>query len=191
MLASRQDSVVVVVDMQPTFLAAIFEKDRVLKRCRFLVEMAFSLGVPVLATEQNVARMGGTEESLAALFALHGVSPVDKMCFSCCGSAPFMSLLEETGRKQVILVGIETHICINQTAHDLLESEMDFFHGVLIGADTTSSRSLEMHKVGLKRLRDAGAVIAHTESIAYEWLQSADDPQFRDALKLVKGYSES
>jgi nicotinamidase-related amidase len=187
MLASRVDSVVVVVDMQPTFLAAIHEKERVLSRCRFLVEMAFLLGVPVLATEQNVARMGGTEESLASLFSAHGVKPVDKMCFSCCGSTDFMSLLEETGRKQVILVGIETHICVNQTAHDLLEDTTDLFHEVLIGADAVSSRSLEMHKVGLKRLRDAGTVIAHTESIAYEWLQSAQDPQFRDALKIVKG----
>ena len=185
MLARRQDSVLIVVDMQPSFLNAIHEKERVLKRTRFVTEMAFLLDIPVLVTEQYCTRMGETEESLASLLGSHGVSPMDKMSFSCCGSALFMAALRESGRKQAMIVGIETHICVNQTAHQLLADGYEVF----VGADAVGSRFEPMYRLGLDRMGSAGAVIAHTESIAYEWLQTAEDPKFKEALKLVKEYA--
>jgi len=104
------------------------------------------------------------------------------MTFSCCGIEPFNASL--AGKKQVVLTGIETHICVNQTAHNLLDAGYD----VIVCDDAVSARSINRHKVGLKRLRDAGMTLAHTESIAYEWAGSAEHPKFRDMLALVKNH---
>lgn len=185
MLARLQDSVLIIVDMQPSFLNAIHEKDRVLSRIRFIAEIALLLNVPVLATEQYCTRMGGTEESLSTLLTSHGVKPSDKMSFSCCGSSAFMSDLNATGKKQAVIVGIETHICVNQTAHHLLSDGFE----VLVAADAVGSRYEDMYEIGLRRMADAGITIAHTESIAYEWLDTAENPKFKEALKLVKQYA--
>lgn len=177
-----ESSVVVLIDVQPSFLSGIFEADRVLARSEFVLRVAQLLSVPVLATEQYPSRMGGTHERLVPLFG-HGA--VGKMAFSCARSQPFLEALEATGRRQVVLVGIETHICVSQTAHDLLGKGFD----VVVGADAVSARTLDRHKIGLKRIRDAGAVVAHTESMAYEWMESADSPAFRGVLGLVKEFS--
>lgn len=123
--------------------------------------------------------MGGTEPSIAALLP-EPAAP--KMRFSSHGCLPSHGLFEG-GRNTAILVGIETHICVYQTAHDLLDDGLE----VIVCADAVSARTIDRHEVGLARLRDAGAVVAHTEAIVYEWMRSADHPSFRDVLKLVKG----
>jgi nicotinamidase-related amidase len=152
--------------------------DRVVDRSRFLVRVAQLLGVPVLATEQNPERMGGTVSGLADLLE----SRQSKMAFSACGASALAQHLENGTRRQAVVVGIETHICVSQTAHDLLERGFE----VAVCPDAVSARSVERHKLGMERIRDAGAVPAHTESIVYEWLGSADHPLFREALKIVK-----
>lgn len=129
--------------------------------------------------------MGGTDEDLQGILSGSRVPVYSKMSFSCTGSGEFSEWLTQQGRKQVVIIGIETHICVNQTAHHLMAQGKD----VLIAADAVGARSDEMHQVGLSRLRHAGAVVAHSESIAYEWMVSAENPQFRDVLKIVKDYS--
>lgn len=179
MLALAEDSVLVVVDLQPTFLTPIYEAERVLARSKFLCQAARLLGVPILATEQYPERMGGTEPSLLE----HLDSIFGKKAFSCLGSEEFNAALAAVERSQVVLCGIETHICINQTAHDLLTEEFEVF----LATDAISARTAEMHKTGVRRMRDEGVVASHSESIVYEWMESADHPAFRDVLKLVKG----
>jgi nicotinamidase-related amidase len=100
------------------------------------------------------------------------------------GCEPFASALRATERNQAVLVGVETHICVSQTALSLLSEGFEVF----VCADAVGARSVDRHKLGMERMRDAGAVAAHTEAIAYEWLQTADDPQFREALELIKEY---
>lgn len=178
--ANRDQSVLVVVDLQPTFMAGIYDRERVLERTKFLVQAAGLMNVPVLATEQYPERMGGTDETLTKLI---GSRPFPKMSFSCCGCEDFASALALTGRKQAILVGIETHICVSQTAVDLINQDFE----VLVCPDAVSSRSLEMHKLGMERMRDSGVWPFHTESVVYEWMETAENPRFRDVLKLVKG----
>jgi nicotinamidase-related amidase len=173
-----EESVLFVIDIQGALLPSIHEIDRVVSRTAFLIKIAKLLGVPIVTTEQNPGRMGGTEVSLASLLD----EPISKMAFSACGCHDVTSQLKRLNRKQAVLTGIETHICVSQTAHDLLEQ--DFTVGVC--PDAVSARSLERHKLGMERIRDAGAIPAHTESIAYEWLKSADHPLFREALKIVK-----
>jgi nicotinamidase-related amidase len=170
-----------VIDVQQALLSSIHEIDRVLGQASFLAKIARLLDVPVLATEQNPTRMGGTEATLAQ----HLDAPIPKMSFSCCGCTGLMDALQATGRRKVVLAGIETHICVSLTALDLLDAGYE----VVVCPDAVSARSLERHKLGMERLRDAGVVPAHSESVAYEWLHSAEHPRFREALKIVKEYA--
>ena len=182
MLAKLENSILVVVDMQPSFLDGIHHREQITDRVKFIVETARLLEVPVIATEQNSDRMGKTEESIAALLDKNALG---KMSFSCCGIEQFTSAIDGFHRNQVVLVGIETHICVNQTAHHLLENGYE----PIVCTDAVSARTIDRHRVGVKRLRDAGVTIAHTESIAYEWTGTADHPKVRDVLKLVKQYA--
>lgn len=176
-----EDSVLLVVDVQPTFMAGIFEGDRVQARTRFLAQVARLLEIPVLASEQNVDRMGVTDLEIAA--HLDAVFP--KMAFSCAGCEPLMHHLLRLGRRQVALVGIETHICVCQTAIDLTEQGFE----VAVCPDGVSARSLERHKLGMERIRDSGVLPIHTEALAYEWMRTAEHPRFRDVLRLVKEFA--
>lgn len=180
--ADVTDSVLIVVDVQPSFMRDIWERDRVLARAEFLIRVANLLEVPVLTTEQYPQRMGGTDERLRGQLS-DAVFP--KMTFSCCGCDDFVDSLKGAGRKQAILIGIETHICVSQTAVDLLSQGYD----VLVCPDAVSARSVEMHKLGMERMRDAGVLPIHTEAVAYEWMGTAEHEKFRDALKIVKAFA--
>jgi nicotinamidase-related amidase len=176
------ESALIVVDLQPSFLKAIHEADRVLHRSEFLVRVASILEVPVLATVQNPERMGGPDERVAP----YVLDPEEgKMAFSCAGCGPLMSRLQSMDRGQAILVGIETHICVSQTAHHLLDQGFE----VAVCADAVGARSEDRHQIGLERIRMAGTAIAHTESIAYEWMGGADHPKFKEVLEVVKAFS--
>lgn len=178
-LSSAEGSLLLVVDMQPTFLSPIQNKDEVLRRTRFLVEVASVLGVPIISTVQYAERMGGTESTLAPLLG----EPIDKLSFSCMGSAHFLQRLDALQKKEIVVCGIETHICVCQTVLNLLERSFR----VTVPIDAVSARTSAGHTVALERMRNAGAVLSHTESIAYEWMGSAEHPRFRDVLTLVKG----
>ena len=175
------DGVLIVVDLQPAFLKAISESERVLRRSEFLVRAAATLGVPVLATVQNPERMGGLDERIAP----YVLQPEEgKLAFSCAGCPPLLNRLKTMGREQAILVGIEPHICVSQTAHHLLEQGFE----AAVCADAVGARSPDRHQIGLERIRMAGAAVAHTESIVYEWMGGADHPKFREVLELVKEF---
>ena len=171
---SPENSLVLVVDMQEKFLAPIFEAERVEARCHFLCSVAQLFGVPILATEQYPERMGVTTPGLQPFLP----NPIRKMRFS----ASECEGVIHADRRNVVVVGIETHICVSQTCHDLLEIGL---HPVVC-PDAVSARSQDRHKLGMERLRDAGVVPAHTEAIAYEWCGTAENLLFRDMLNIVK-----
>lgn len=172
--------VLLVVDVQPSFLKGIYEAERVLARTTFLARVAEAMGVPILATEQNPTRMGGTAPELIPYVG----APFSKLEFSCVGCEDLASALEFTGRRQAVLIGIETHICVGQTAQDLLALGYE----VAVCPDAVSAGSLEAHKLGMERMRDAGVVPVHTEAVAYEWLGTAEHFAFRQVLSIVKEY---
>lgn len=180
-LLDRSAAALVVVDMQAPFLAVIHERERLVGNVRLLCQAARILQVPMLATMQYAARMGGVVPDIAAVLPDDATS-LDKMCFSCGGSDDFLSALEATKRRQVVLCGVETHICVCQTAHDLLHRG----YQVHVAADGVSSRSLEKHKLGMERIRDAGARPCAAEAAVYEWLNEAGTPEFKEILTLVK-----
>lgn len=174
-------SVLVVVDVQPSFLGGIVESERVVARCAFLIECARTLGVPILATEQVPERMGGTHPELVAL--MPDVVPIGKQAFGCVGCAHFDAQLAATGRDQVVLCGIETHICVTQTALALAPS-----HRAFLAVDAASARSVLAHELGVRRIGTHGE-LTHSESVVYEWMRTAAHPRFRDVLPIVKRYA--
>ncbi|HRK22686.1 MAG TPA: isochorismatase family protein [Fimbriimonadaceae bacterium] len=182
LIPTCSESVLIVVDVQPSFLKAIAGGESIRRRTEFLMRIAGLLGVPVLATVQNSSRMGGIEPALEPMLT---EPAFEKMAFSCMGCAPFVSRLSGLERKWAILVGIETHICVSQTAHHLIDQEFE----VAIGIDAVGARTADRHESGIARLRDVGTTVAHTEAIAYEWLHSAEHPRFREALEVVKAFA--
>lgn len=181
-LASPSDSVLLVVDMQPTFLKPIWEAGKISVRTSFLIQIAKLIGVPVLATEQYPERMGGTDPAIDVLLGEAGAHKWSKRAFSCALCSPCAEAISCSGRRQCIVTGIETHICVNQTVHHLLDSGYEVF----VVEDAVSARTPLMHANGVTRMRESGAVIAHSESIAYEWMGSSEHPAFREMLELVK-----
>lgn len=179
--ALRDRSILVVIDLQPSFTKAIPTIEPVLERTAFLVEVARALEVPIISTTQNGARMGGLDVKLQAML---DKEPIDKMSFSCWGSMEFQSAIDGSGRQQLVLVGAETHICVAQTALDLSSNEYDVF----IPVDAVAGRSEFATKVAFERMSALGVQLTHTESVAYEWLLGADDPRFKTVLSLVKQY---
>lgn len=186
MLARPESCLLLVIDVQPAFLNPIYRAADVLLRCDFLLRCASRLGISCAATEQYPVRMGGSEALLAGLLTEAKAPIFAKMTFSAVGCAPFDHFLAELNPKQVILVGIETHICVNQTAHDLVAQGRE----VIVVGDAVSARSAEMHHLGLERMRDASVTIAHSESVVYEWMHSAENDAFRDVLRIVKSSVE-
>jgi len=176
-VADASDSVLVIVDLQTNFLKVIPDAERVLERAAFLQKAAAALTVPVLVTAQYPERLGEIDPKFAHL------SPISKRTFSCAGSAEFERGLGETERRQVVICGVESHICVLQTALDL----SDRFNVMIVG-DATSARTPAMHQSGLDRCRSASITIAHSESIVYEWLRTSDRPEFKTILDLVKSY---
>jgi len=184
-LLDRDDTVLIVIDMQEPFLAAIHAREALTANVVLLCRAAGILGIPILATEQYTARMGPTVTVVRDAMATKsgdGPAPIDKLVFSAAGSEPFCTALSQTGRRQTLLCGVETHICISQTAHDLLH----IGYSVHIAADAASSRTLEKHKLGMERIRDAGIKPCATEAAVYEWLGAAGTTEFKEILALVR-----
>jgi Amidases related to nicotinamidase len=182
-LLRRDDSVLVVVDAQESLLPILHGSDALLANLLLLCRSAAILGVPVLATTQYAARLGPTVAPIAEALAEAGSpEPFDKLSFSCAGSEAFVAALAATGRRQVVLCGAETHICVSQTAHDLKHAG----YAVHVVADAVSSRTLERHKLGMERIRDGGILPCAAEAAVYEWMQVAGTPEFKAILKMVR-----
>lgn len=177
---ARTKAALVVVDIQERLLPAIFEKERVLQNAVRLAKGAAALKVPTLVTEQYRKGIGLTLPELAS--AIPGFAPIEKMAFSACGATGFLDSLRATGATDVILCGIEAHVCVCQSCLDLLDAGFRVF----VVADAISSRTPENRQVALDRMRAAGAVIASTEMVLFELLERAGTDEFKQILPLVK-----
>jgi nicotinamidase-related amidase len=177
---TRTRAGLVVVDVQQRLLPAIFEKERVLQNVLRLIQGAAILKVPVFATEQYRKGLGPTAPEVAA--AIPGFAPIEKLSFSACGAAVFLTALKNRKVSETILCGIEAHVCVTQTCLDLLEKGASVF----VVADAVSSRTPENYRVGLGRMRTAGAIIVSTEMVLFELLEQAGTAEFKQILNLVK-----
>lgn len=170
----------VVVDVQGKLAELMWEKDRLFNNLEILVKSANILDIPIIWCQQYPKALGDTIEEVAV--HLKGLSPCDKMSFSCCGNEEFSDKLHAAGRRQVLICGIEAHICVYQTAMDLLDYDYD----VQIVGDAVSSRTEENRDAALSRIKWEGAAITTTEMALFELLGTAEHPKFKDIAKLVK-----
>lgn len=177
-----ESTLLVVVDMQEKLLSVMHNPAALTANVLLLVRSAAVLGVPVLATTQNAARLGGLSPQVAAALPPGVPAPLDKLSFSCMADTPFADALTHSGRHQIVLCGLETHICVAQTALDLVQRGWQAH----VAADAVSSRTVEKHKLGMERVRDGGALPCAAEAAVYELLGAAGTPAFRQILPLVK-----
>ncbi len=179
-LLSREQSVLVVIDLQKSLLKTIKVGQEIADNIKLLVQIAQTLEVPILYTTQNAEKLGGVIPELETLV---GDTPVmDKLCFSCAGSDEFMKQLQSLGRAQIVLAGIEAHICILQTALDLVKAG----YTIHTPYDAIASRQKRDWKYALLRLAHSGVIVSSVESVIYEWLQEAGTDLFRSVLPLLK-----
>ncbi len=169
-----------VVDVQGKLAQLMYECEYLIKNIQILIKAAKILNIPILWCQQRPEALGPTVGEIAELLA--GSEPVNKLSFSCCGCEKFNNELDALNRTEVILCGIETHVCIYQTAVDLL-AKAKMVHVI---ADAVSSRTLENKQTALEKMRDKGANIDSTEMVLFELLKTAEHPKFREIARLVK-----
>jgi nicotinamidase-related amidase len=175
----RSKACVLVVDVQEKLIPVMWNFAPVEKYCKAMILAARELGLPVLATEQYPKGLGATLPSLREAL---GAAPLIKMHFSCGADPEFAKALEATGRKQVVLVGIEAHVCVFQTARDLLERGYEVF----VCADAVTSRFEEHRRVALEQMRDMGAVVTSAETCIFDLLHACGTPEFKRVSPLVR-----
>jgi nicotinamidase-related amidase len=173
----------IVVDMQEKLLPPIWEKERLVRNVQLPIRLAGILKIPALVTTQYAKGLGNTVPEIASL--LPDTPPIDKTMFSCFGSNVFCSLLKRLPghRTTALLCGMETHICVMQTALGALREG----YLVHVASDAVSSRTELNWRIGLDRMRAAGAILSSTEMMIYELLRSSGAPAFRELLPYLKG----
>ncbi|MBN1817663.1 MAG: isochorismatase family protein [Sedimentisphaerales bacterium] len=170
----------VIIDVQGKLAQLMHEKERLFAHIEVLIRMAKTLEIPILWCQQVPQALGPTVESIAGL--MDGVEPIDKSSFSACGDPGFRQRWKSLGRPQAILCGIEAHVCVCQTACDLLEGG----HEVAVVADAVSSRTAENKRIALDRMAAEGAMIYSVEMLLFELLGDAKHDQFRELARLIK-----
>lgn len=174
-----EEACLVVVDVQGKLATIVDESEAVIDNVSKLVQAMKALEVPILWLEQNPSRLGGT--ALNIVQHLQGQA-IAKMAFSACQEQEFVDALKASGRTQFIVTGIETHICVYQTARQLKEQGLE----VEVVVDAVSSRTKANKELGLEKMKALGILPTSTEMILYELLQRADHPHFKTVLQLVK-----
>ncbi len=176
----RDRALLVLVDVQEKLFPLMQNRRDLERRLVSLVAGFRLLSVPILVTEQNPKGLGPTIASLATAGDVEDV--VTKTSFSCCGEPVFLEALRETERDQIILAGIETHICVAGTAIDLLARGYE----VSVIADAVSTRLPHTHAIGLQRMMGAGVVPRTAEGVLFRLVGDSDRPEFKELLHLVK-----
>jgi nicotinamidase-related amidase len=180
-LLSPSAAMVAMIDIQQNHFHTVVDGPATLERCARFIEAARLLDVPMLWTEHYPKAFGPTLPEIAAL--LHGIEPISKTSFGCFGEPRFTRACNRLGRKELYLVGSETHICVQQTGLEALARGMR----VILVADCLTARAPHDHSFALRRMERAGAVVTTWEALVYEWMRGASHPRFRQILALVKG----
>lgn len=184
MKLEKQTSLGLIIDIQERLLPAMGNPDSIEEACSTLLQGLQALDVPVLHTEQYPRGLGHTVLPLQS--HLNGFNPpspcYEKLSFSCLSDGAIREAIRKTGAKQLIVAGIETHVCLQQTVLEALNLDME----VMVVHDAAGSRSIIDHHQALERMRQEGARIGSVESILFELLETAEDPAFRTISRLIK-----
>jgi len=180
-LLDRERAIVVVIDLQLGYRSVLFDWDRTVAAAAALVGGARLLGVPLLVTEQYPKGLGFTVPELQAHFPPE-FHPIEKRTMSCCGADAFATRLAASGRRQVVVAGIEAHACVNQTVHDLIARG----YQVHVARDAISSRRAADVVPAWDKMRAAGMLPTSSEQALLELVRSADAPEFKAIQRLLK-----
>lgn len=188
MMLDAEKTLLVLIDVQEKLTAVMHEREALVASLVKLVKGMNVLEIPVIQVEQNPAKMGPTIPELLPL--LNDSQPLTKTCFSCGGSEAFNAAIKDSGRKQILIAGIETHVCVYQTAVALIRDS----YAVEVVVDAVSSRHPQDHAIGLEKIREAGrhsngsgqGHVTTVETALFELLRTADHSAFREILKIVK-----
>ncbi len=179
-ILNKANSVLLIIDVQEKFRSAMRNPEELAAKINTMIDGAKILGVPIVVTEQYPKGLGKTFEDITAHLEEHQY--FEKDCFSACGAPDLMSWLSQTGRRQVMVCGIEAHICVNQTSHDLIHNGFD----VHLITDAVASRSPENKEIGLRKMHAAGAVMSCVEMALFEMLVESGNETFKAVQRLVK-----
>ena len=177
-MLTRESTILIVVDIQGNLARVMDNQTFLIENNRKLIKGMHVLGIPILITEQNP--LGATIPEIADL--LPGVRAITKDAFSCCAEEKFMSAVRAMNRRQILMTGIEAHVCVYQTAMDLLARGYE----VHVAADAVSSRTARNREIGIRRLIAAGAVLTGAEMALFELLKTAADPKAKDLFRIIK-----
>jgi nicotinamidase-related amidase len=175
------EAVLVVVDVQERFMPVLFEPQRLISACQLLIGGAKILGLPILVTEQLPEKLGPTVTELREVLG-SDYRPIIKAEFSAFANESFRRTFAATGRTQLILCGIEAHVCIRQTTLDALALGYDVF----LVEDAVSSRYEFLYRSGVQSCVEAGAKRTNAEAVLFELMATAEHPQFHEVQNLVK-----
>jgi nicotinamidase-related amidase len=180
-LLERDNSALIVIDVQEAYRGKTVDHDRMVERVCRLVSGARLFGIPIVVTEQYPKGLGHTQrEVLDVLPDDQGV--IEKMTMSCCGQPEFETEIRGLGREQLVVCGIEAHACVNQTVHELLERG----YRVHLPNDAVSARFGGDFETAWHKMTGSGAVPSSTEMVLLEWVRSSADPRFKQVHKLIK-----
>ena len=181
MLLDAKNSLLIVVDPQASLMPKVRNGRGVVAVTNKLVSIACELEVPVIITEHYPEGLKPTVAEIAEQMG-EDYKPISKTVFSCCGEEKFNDAVKRSGRKMLLLTGIETHICVLQTALQLKEAGYEVF----VAADGVSCRSDFDHDLALDRMKRSGVELVTWEMVAYEWMRRADTPEFKKVLPHIK-----
>lgn len=179
-MLDKNNAVLVVIDIQGKLATLMHKQDRLYKNVIRMINGAKTLGIPIIWTEQIPDKLGETAPEIKK--ELDGVELLTKTTFSCCGGPGFNDKLKELGRKQILVTGIETHVCVYQTAMDLLKDGYE----VHLVKDAVSSRIKNNYRLGVEKIKDAGATLTSVEMSLFEMLKVAEGDEFKQVIQIVK-----
>lgn len=175
-----EKTALVVIDIQEKLTRVMADRERLVENMQKLIKGAKVLGLPVLLTEQYPRGLGPTIPEVAGL--LSETRPIVKMSFSCCGDTKFQQELKALKRDQILVSGIETHVCVYQTVADLLSMGYE----VQVVADCVASRTVENKTIALEKMRDMGAAVTSVEIALFELLKTSESQEFKSISQIIK-----
>jgi len=179
-MLSRTNTVLIIVDIQGNLAQAMYDKENLFANNVKLIKGFRALNLPIVFTEQLPQKLGKTLPVISQ--ELEGIEPIAKEDFSCWDEKNFKEKLEKLNCKNIVLTGIECHVCVYQTALDLISNG----YNIHLVADAVSSRTPENRQIGIDAMKSAGAKITSTEMVLFEILRTAADPKAKEFFKIVK-----
>ena len=180
-ILNEKNSLILIIDIQDKLLNAVYDKRTVSEKAEIIAKAASILGIPVIVTEQYPKGLGNTVENLKSCLN-EDTMYFEKTSFSALENPGIASAIDKSGKKQIIILGIETHICVSQTAHALIKKGYD----VTVIKDASGSRTEIEHNAGIERMKENKVHVITTEIALFEWLKGARHIKFKEVQSLIK-----